>query len=209
MKKNESVACSTAAASRSRDAQAIARVGVIAAAYAACTLVAMLFLGSLEWGPVQFRVSEALCALALVTPAAVPGLTLGCIIANVANIALSGTGMLGMLDVVFGSLATFAGALFTWKMRKRPVVALMGPVLANALIVPAYLPLLLQGIGFYTIPFTNISLDGAWMPMYLFGLVSTGIGEAVIMYVLGYPLYRSLRKTPFAQRELGQVGTSK
>lgn len=209
MKKNESVACSTAAASRSRDAQAIARVGVIAAAYAACTLVAMLFLGSLAWGPVQFRVSEALCALALVTPAAVPGLTLGCIIANVANIALSGTGMLGMLDVVFGSLATFAGALFTWKMRKRPVVALMGPVLANALIVPAYLPLLLQGIGFYTIPFTNISLDGAWMPMYLFGLVSTGIGEAVIMYVLGYPLYRSLRKTPFAQRELGQVGTSK
>ncbi len=209
MKKNESVACSTAAASRSRDARAIARVGVIAAAYAACTLVAMLFLGSLAWGPVQFRVSEALCALALVTPAAVPGLTLGCIIANVANIALSGTGMLGMLDVVFGSLATFVGALFTWKMRKRPVVALMGPVLANALIVPAYLPLLLQGIGFYTIPFTNISLDGAWMPMYLFGLVSTGIGEAVIMYVLGYPLYRSLRKTPFVQRELGQVGTSK
>lgn len=209
MKKNESVACSTAAASRTRDAQAIARVGVIAAAYAACTLVAMLFLGSLAWGPVQFRVSEALCALALVTPAAVPGLTLGCIIANVANIALSGTGMLGMLDVVFGSLATFAGALFTWRMRKRPVVALMGPVLANALIVPAYLPLLLQGIGFYTIPFTNISLDGAWMPMYLFGLVSTGIGEAVIMYVLGYPLHRSLRKTPFVQRELGQVGTSK
>lgn len=209
MKKNESVACSTAAASRTRDAQAIARVGVIAAAYAACTLVAMLFLGSLAWGPVQFRVSEALCALALVTPAAVPGLTLGCIIANVANIALSGTGMLGMLDVVFGSLATFAGALFTWRMRKRPVVALMGPVLANALIVPAYLPLLLQGIGFYTIPFTNISLDGAWMPMYLFGLVSTGIGEAVIMYVLGYPLYCSLRKTPFVQRELGQVGTSK
>ena len=77
MKKNESVACSTAAASRSRDARAIARVGVIAAAYAACTLVAMLFLGSLAWGPVQFRVSEALCALALVTPAAVPGLTLG------------------------------------------------------------------------------------------------------------------------------------
>ena len=97
MKKNESVACSTAAASRSRDAQAIARVGVIAAAYAACTLVAMLFLGSLAWGPVQFRVSEALCALALVTPAAVPGLTLGCIIANVANIALSGTGMLGKI----------------------------------------------------------------------------------------------------------------
>ena len=94
--------------------QYIARVGVIAAAYAACTLVTMLFLGSLAWGPIQFRVSEALCVLALFTPAAVPGLTLGCAIANVANIVLSGTGMLGMLDVVFGSLATFLGALFTW-----------------------------------------------------------------------------------------------
>ena len=74
--------------------------------------------------------------LALFTPAAVPGLTLGCVIANVANIVLSGTGMLGMLDVVFGSLATFLGALFTWKMRSRPLIALAGPVLANALIVP-------------------------------------------------------------------------
>ena len=179
------------------DPRHIARVGMIAAAYAACTLVTMMFMGSLSWGPVQFRVSEALCVLALFTPAAVPGLTLGCIIANVANIALSGTGMLGMLDVVFGSLATFAGALFTWKMRRRPLVALAGPVLANALIVPAYLPLLLQGIGFYTIPFTSISLDGAYPLMYAFGLVATGLGEAVIMYVLGYPLSRSLAKTPF------------
>ncbi len=175
---------------------------MIAAAYAACTLVTMMFMGSLSWGPVQFRVSEALCVLALFTPAAVPGLTLGCIIANVANIALSGTGMLGMLDVVFGSLATFAGALFTWKMRRRPLVALAGPVLANALIVPAYLPLLLQGIGFYTIPFTSISLDGAYPLMYAFGLVATGLGEAVIMYVLGYPLSRSLAKTPFIKRGL-------
>lgn len=81
-------------------------------------------------------------------------------------------------------------------------------MLANALIVPAYLPLLLQGIGFYTIPFTSISLDGAWLPMYLFGLVATGIGEAVIMYVLGYPLQRSLAKTPFMKRELESMGTT-
>lgn len=175
----------------------IAHVGVIAAVYAACTLLTMLFLGSLAWGPVQFRVSEALCVLALFTPAAVPGLTLGCAIANIANIAFSGTGMLGMLDVVFGSAATFAGALFTWRMRSHPVAALAGPVIANALIVPAYLPILLQATGFYTIPFTSISLDGAWPFMYLFGLVSTGIGEAVIMYVLGYPLGRSLARSPY------------
>lgn len=144
-----------------------------------------------------------------VHPRGGPGLTLGCIIANVANIALSGAGMLGMLDVVFGSLATFAGALFTWKMRKRPLIALAGPVLANALIVPAYLPLLLQGIGFYTIPFTSISLDGAYPLMYVFGLVTTGLGEAVIMYALGYPLSRTLAKTPFIKRELAQMGTTR
>lgn len=184
----------------------LARVGVIAAVYAACTLIALLFLGSLAWGPIQFRVSEALCVLALFTPAAIPGLTLGCVIANVMNIVISGTGMLGMLDVVFGSLATFAGALFTWKMRRHPLVALAGPVLANALIVPAYLPLLLQGVGFYTIPFTTISLDNSWLFMYLFGLVTTGVGEAVIMYVLGYPLARSLAKTPMFSAESGELG---
>ena len=184
----------------------LARVGVIAAAYAACTLIALLFLGSLAWGPIQFRVSEALCVLALFTPAAIPGLTLGCVVANVMNIVISGTGMLGMLDVVFGSLATFAGALFTWKMRRHPLVALAGPVLANALIVPAYLPLLLQGVGFYTIPFTTISLDNSWLFMYLFGLVTTGVGEAVIMYVLGYPLARSLAKTPMFSAESAELG---
>lgn len=184
----------------------LARVGVIAAVYAACTLIALLFLGSLAWGPIQFRVSEALCVLALFTPAAIPGLTLGCVIANVMNIVISGTGMLGMLDVVFGSLATFAGALFTWKMRRHPLVAIAGPVLANALIVPAYLPLLLQGVGFYTIPFTTISLDNSWLFMYLFGLVTTGVGEAVIMYVLGYPLARSLAKTPMFSAESAELG---
>lgn len=184
----------------------LARVGVIAAVYAACTLIALLFLGSLAWGPIQFRVSEALCVLALFTPAAIPGLTLGCVIANVMNIVISGTGMLGMLDVVFGSLATFAGALFTWKMRRHPLVALAGPVLANALIVPTYLPLLLQGVGFYTIPFTTISLDNSWLFMYLFGLVTTGVGEAVIMYVLGYPLARSLAKTPMFSAESAELG---
>ena len=111
-----------------------------------------------------------------------------------------------MLDVVFGSLATFAGALFTWKMRRHPLVALAGPVLANALIVPAYLPLLLQGVGFYTIPFTTISLDNSWLSMYLFGLVTTGVGEAVIMYVLGYPLARSLAKTPMFSAESAELG---
>ena len=174
----------------------IARIGMIAAVYAAFTLITILFLGSLAWGPIQFRISEALTVLALFTFDAVPGLTLGCVIANVANMALSGTGALGLLDVVFGSLATCVGAFITWKMRKRPLLALLGPVLANAIIVPAYLPILLKGIGFYTIPFTDIDLETSYMLMYLFGLLTTGLGEAVVLYILGLPLVRALKKTP-------------
>ncbi|QWT17575.1 QueT transporter family protein [Collinsella sp. zg1085] len=175
----------------------LARVGIIAAAYAAASLASLLFLGSLAWGPIQFRVSEALCVLALITPAAIPGLTLGCVIANVINMVITGSGALGLLDVVFGSLATCIGALISWKLREKPLLALAGPVLTNALIVPAYLPILLMGIGYYTIPFTSIQLDGAWFAMYVFGLIATGAGEAVIMYVLGRPLFYVLDRSPF------------
>ena len=177
-------------------AERIARIGVIAALYAAATLVAILFLGGLAWGPVQFRISEALTVLALFTADAVPGLTLGCIIANAANIVLGGTGTLGLLDVAFGSFATLLGALFTYKLRRRPALAVLGPVLANALIVPAYLPVMIAGLGFYTIPFTSISLEGSYGLMYLFGLVTTGVGEAVVLYALGLPLARALGRSP-------------
>lgn len=171
----------------------IAQAGLIAALYAALTCVALLLLQGLAWGPVQFRISEAVCVLAVFTPAAIPGLTIGCAIANVVSLVVNGTGALGMLDVVFGSLATFVGAVWCWKLRRRPALAIAGFVVANAVIVPAYLPIILQGVGWYTIPFTSISLDGAYVPMYLFGLVATGIGEAVVMYVLGLPLMRALR----------------
>lgn len=173
----------------------IAQAGVIAALYAALTLVALLFLQGLAWGPVQFRISEAVCVVAVLTPAAIPGLTIGCALANIFNMFIAGTGALGLLDVVFGSVATCVGAVFCWKMRSRPALAISGFVFANALIVPAYLPLLLQGLGFYTIPFTSIALDGAYLPMYLFGVISTGIGEALVIYVLGLPLLHALKKT--------------
>lgn len=178
--------------SRSRH---VARAGIIAAAYAAVTLIAVLLLQGLAWGPVQFRVSEALCVVAVLTSSAVPGLTVGCIIANLVNVAISGTGALGLLDVVFGSLATLLGSLWCRKFRARPRLAVFGFVLANALIVSAYLPLLLQGLGYYTIPFTGIALDGMYLPMYLFGVAATGIGEAVVIYVLGMPLLHALQRS--------------
>lgn len=190
-------------------ADRIARIGMIAAVYAATTLVAILFMGGLAWGPVQFRLSEALVVLALFTPDAVPGLALGCVVANAANIVLGGTGTLGLLDVVFGSVATALGAAITWRLRRHPALALLGPVLANALIVPAYLPVMLAGLGFYTIPFTSISLEGSYPLMYLFGLVTTGLGEAVVIYALGLPLSRALRRTGLpAQLSAGLAGAS-
>lgn len=180
--------------------QRIARIGMIASTYAACTLAAMLFLGWAAWGPVQFRVSEAVTVLALFTKDAIPGLALGCAIANIVNIPLSGVGTLGLLDVVFGTLATAVGAWISWRLRHKPALAVLGPVVANALIVPAYLPIMLQGLGFYTIPFTSIDLDGAYVPMYLFGVVAVGLGEAVVMYLLGLPVYHALARTPLARQ---------
>lgn len=172
----------------------VAQAGMIAALYAAATLIALMLLQGLAWGPVQFRISEAVCVLAVFTPAAVPGLTVGCFIANLIAVAINGTGALGMLDVVFGSLATFLGSLWCWKLREQPKLALLGPVVANALIVPAYLPLLLQGLGYYTIPFTTIALDGMYLPMYLFGVVATAFGQAVVLYALGLPLIKALKR---------------
>jgi uncharacterized membrane protein len=168
---------------------------MIAAVYAALTVLCLTLLQGLAWGPVQLRLSEAVCVLAVLTPAAVPGLTIGCIIANLVGIAVNGTGALGLLDVLFGSLATLLGALWMRKFRTRVGIALLGPVLANALIVPAYLPVILAAFGFYTIPFTSIDLAGSWPLMYLFGFLAIGAGEALVVYALGLPLLRALRAT--------------
>jgi uncharacterized membrane protein len=172
-----------------------ARAGMIAAVYAALTVLCLTLLQGLAWGPVQLRLSEVVCVLAILTPAAVPGLTIGCIIANLIGIALNGSGALGLLDVIFGSLATLLGALWMRRFREHVGIALLGPVLANALIIPAYLPIILAALGFYTIPFTDIDLAGSWPLMYLFGFLAIGVGEAFVVYVLGLPLLRALRET--------------
>ena len=101
----------TGASARSR---ALARTAMIAAVYAAATLVALLLLQGLAWGPVQFRISEAVTVLAVLTPEAVPGLAVGCVLANLIALTVNGTGTLGLLDVVFGSVATLVGAIWCW-----------------------------------------------------------------------------------------------
>lgn len=181
----------------------IAQAGMIAAVYGALTLLTVQFLGFLAWGPVQLRVSEAVTVIAMFTPAAIPGLTIGSVVANLYTFVATGN-PLALLDVVFGSLGTLLGAWWMWRFRGRRMLALLGPVLFNALIVPAYLPLLVKGFGLYQIPFTSIDLEGKWIPMYLFGVVAIGIGEAIVIYGLGLPLSIALERIGIA----GMLGTS-
>jgi uncharacterized membrane protein len=176
-------------------ARSVARAGVIAAVYAAFTLIVLQVPG-LGVGPVQLRLSEALTVLAVLTPAAIPGLWIGSMIANA--FMLTTVGPLGLLDVVFGSLGTLLGAMWSWKFRKRAGIALLGPVFANALIVPAYLPVMLKGLGFYRVPILGIDLEGHYLAMYLFGFVAVAIGQALVVYVLGLPLLIALKELKVA-----------
>lgn len=170
----------------------IAQAGVIAAVYAAATVGVLQLPAQLGWGLVQFRVSEALTVLALLTPAAIPGLTIGTAAANAFMVAQLGP--LAMLDVAFGSLASLIGAAWAWRHRERISIALLGPVVANALIVPAYLPVLLAGLGLYEVPVLGLSFEGNWFAMYAFGVVAVGIGQAVVVYGLGWPLLLTVRR---------------
>lgn len=179
----------------------IAQAGVIAAVYAAFTLLVLQMPSQLGWGPIQLRVSEAITVLALVTPAAIPGLALGSLAAN--SFMVAQIGPVALLDVVFGSLATLIGAAWSWRFRERRALALAGPVVSNALIVPAYLPAMLMGLGFYRIPLVGLDLEGSWLAMYIFGVVCVGVGQAVVVYALGWPLLSALERSGI-QRLLGR-----
>lgn len=175
-----------------RRSRYIAQAGTIAAVYAVLTLAVLQLPSQLGWGLVQFRVSEAVTVVALFTPAGVPGLAVGTVVANA--FMLTQVGPLGLLDVVFGSIGSLLGAIWMWRLRERPLVALAGPVIANALIVPAYLPILLKGFGLYEVPLLGIDLEGHWLGMYLLGVLAIGIGEAVVVYGVGLPLYAGLKR---------------
>lgn len=102
---------------------------VIAALYAALTLL----LAPISYGPIQLRLSEAMTLLPIVLPQAVPGLFVGCLIANLY------TGML--TDIIFGSLATLLAAVGTYLLRRKPLLAAACPVVSNGVIVGLVLSL--------------------------------------------------------------------
>jgi uncharacterized membrane protein len=141
--------------------KSIALGGVIAALYAALTVA----LAPLSYGPLQFRVSEALTLLPFCLPEAIPGLFVGCVIANF-------FGGYGLLDVVAGGLATLFSA---WLTRRTPNLwlAALPPVLINALVIGAMLHYVAD------VPF----------------LLTCGeifLGQAGACYVLGVPLMKTL-----------------
>ena len=142
--------------------------GVIAALYVVLTLVAKAM--GLDSGQIQLRLSEALCVLPVFLPAAVPGLTVGCLLANIlcGNI---------FWDVLFGTLATLIGAVGTRLLRKRPLLALLPPIAANTVIVPFVLAYA------YGLP--------GGVPLFM---LTVGIGEVLSCGVLGRVLWKALDK---------------
>lgn len=144
----------------------IAQAAALAALYAALTLL----LEPISYGPVQFRVSEALCVMALFTPAAVPGLFVGCLIANV----LGGN---GLYDIVFGSLATLASAYLGYRLRGAKWLVPMPSVIINAIVIGPML--------FYIYQLGDTAL---------FCVATVGIGQFLACYVLGIPLMLFMEK---------------
>ncbi|MBS3956829.1 MAG: QueT transporter family protein [Clostridiales bacterium] len=170
----------------------IAQAGVIAAVHTAVTVAVLQMPAQLGWGPIQLRLSEAITAVAVFTPAAIPGLAAGTALANAT--LLPQLGAAALFDVVLGSCATALGAAWTWRFRARVAVALLGPVVSNALIVPAYLPMLFKALGVEQAPILGIDAANGFVAVYLLGVMSVGAGQAIVLYGLGLPLVTLLRK---------------
>ena len=103
----------------------LAQGAVIAALYVAITVP----FAAVSFGPIQFRVSEALVILPYFTPAAIPGVTIGCFLSNLIFGA-------PVMDVIFGPIATLLGAFASWLLRRYKYAVWLPPVVSNALIIP-------------------------------------------------------------------------
>ena len=148
---------------------------VQAAAIAAVYVVLTTVFAAFSFGEVQVRISEALTILPVFTPTAIPGLFVGCLISNFLGGAI-------LLDVIFGSIATLIGAVFTWKLRNSSKwLAPLPPIVANAIIVP----------------FTLYYGYGVNLPIP-FMMLTVGIGEVISCGVLGMILYGALNKYRYA-----------
>ena len=153
----------------------LTHAAIIAALYAVLTHLQNLILpGSASWA-IQCRISEALCVLALFTPAAIPGLTIGCLLFNITFAAAL------PLDFLVGSLATALAATAMWKLRRYPLPALTMPALTNGILVGWELTVYIGG--------------GFWL-----NAVYVAIGELIVMLTLGLLLHTVMKR-----RNLGKI----
>lgn len=146
----------------------ICQAAMIAALYVVLTFVANAF--GLASGSIQVRLSEALTILPFFTPAAIPGLTIGCLLSNWL------TGCV-ILDIIFGTIATLIGAIFTYALRRFKWLAPVPPILSNTIIVPWVLQIA-YGVE-DAIPFL---------------MLTVGAGEVISCGVFGMILLLSLNK---------------
>ena len=144
----------------------LTQAACIAALYVILTLLSNVF--GLANHMIQVRLSEMLCLLPILLPAAIPGVTIGCFLANLLTGAV-------WLDVLVGPIATLIGALGTYWLRRYRWLAPLPPVLSNALIVPFVLA---YGYG---------AEDAIWLMM-----LTVGAGEVISIYILGMLLFRLL-----------------
>ena len=144
----------------------ITQAAVIAALY----VVLVIMFNYCSFGPIQFRIAEALTILPYFTPAAIPGLFVGCLLSNI-------LGGAAIWDIIFGSIATLIGAIGTYALRKNKWLAPLPPIIANTLIVPFVLKYA------YMVP----------LPIP-FMMLTVGIGEVISAGVLGLILYGALNK---------------
>lgn len=165
------------------------QIAMIAAIYATLTLV----LAPISYGVVQFRISELLTVLPLFTPLAVPGLTLGCLLANLLG-ALLGMNPTGYIDAVVGTLATLLAALCTYwigqKLQRNGLRFALAP-----------LPPILFNMVFVGLELTFLFNQGAeFVPAFTANALSVAVGEAVVCYVLGVPFMMVLSKNQFYRK---------
>ena len=161
----------------------LVQAAVIAALYAALTHAQNLLLPGSASMAIQFRASEALCVLAFFTPAAIPGLTLGCLVFNLTS------GMALPLDFLVGSLATLLAAWAMWLTRKvtvkgLPVLGLLMPALTNAVLVGWELSIYIGG--------------GFWI-----NALYVAIGELAVLLTLGTALYCAMKSRNLHHRLFG------
>lgn len=167
----------------------IVQAAVIAALYAALTILQNTLLPGTASMAVQFRVAEVLTILAIFTPAAIPGLTVGCVIANISSLSV-----LGPYDLIFGSIASLLAAVLMYLLRnkrlfKLPVAAALMPALANGIIVGFEIEFFFVEGGFH---FGDFLFQG--------GCVA--LGELGVLFVLGLPLARLIEKQGFDKKLL-------